>query len=147
MSGTRRRSSGPIPLFESFSIDTHREKFDFDVREDGIFVTRNPGPSKQLDPTPRRLEELCDRIVAANDWHAPQSFLHRLVYAGFVGDVYTSLRDGVLTRYLPGGAEKTEISPHEAPAALADLFGADPALYTQAAEVRSRYLPTASISP
>jgi arylamine N-acetyltransferase len=41
------------PLFESFSLDTHRETFDYRVREDGIFVTRNPGPSKKLDPTPR----------------------------------------------------------------------------------------------
>src|SRR5690349_23335238 len=33
------------PLFESFSLDTHRERFEYSVREDGIFVARNPGPS------------------------------------------------------------------------------------------------------
>jgi hypothetical protein len=127
------------PLFESFSLDTHREKFDYRVRGDGIFVTRNPGPSKTLDPTPRRLPELRDHIRAANDWSAPQSFLHRLAYAGFVGEVYTSLRDGTLTRHLPDGAERMELSPAEVPSTLAELFGADPALYVEAAQVRARY--------
>jgi len=129
------------PLFESFSLDTHREKFDYSVREDGIFVTRNPGPSKKLDPTPRRLGDVRDFITAANDWSAPQSFLHRLSYAGHVDGVYTSLKNGTLNRYLPGGLEKTEIAADDVPRALADIFGADPALYIEAAEVHRRYLP------
>ena len=41
------------PLFESFSLETHREAFEYRVRSEGIFVSRKPGPSKQLDPTPR----------------------------------------------------------------------------------------------
>lgn len=127
------------PLFESFSLDTHREKFEYDVREDGIFVTRNPGPSKKLDPSPRRLEELRGFIVAANDWSSPQSFLHRLAYARDVNGVYTSLRNGVLTRYRPGGAEKVEVAEEDVPAMLADVFGADPSLYLEAAEVHRRY--------
>ena len=130
------------PLFESFSLDTHRETFDYSVREDGIFVTRNPGPAKKLDPAPRRLEDVRDLISAANDWAAPQSFLHRLAYAAHVGGVYTSLRDGALTRYLPGGPERAELAAGDIPAALADIFGADPGLYLEAAEVRRRYRPT-----
>jgi arylamine N-acetyltransferase len=129
------------PLFESFSLDTHREKFDYSVREDGIFVTRNPGPAKRLDPAPRRLADVHDLISAANDWAAPQSFLHRLAYAAHVGGVFTSLRDGTLTRYLPSGPEKTELAAGDVPAALADIFGADPALYLEAAEVQRRYRP------
>jgi len=129
------------PLFESFSLDTHREKFDYSVREDGIFVTRNPGPSKKLDPTPRRLEDVRAFIAAANDWSAPQSFLQRLSYAGHVEGVYTSLKNGTLSRYLPGGLEKSEIAAEDVPAALADIFGADPALYVEAAEVHRRHRP------
>jgi hypothetical protein len=102
-------------------------------------VTRKPGPSKTLDPTPRRLEELSGHITAANDWRAPQSFLHRLAYAGFVDGVYTSLREGTLTRYLPEGQEKTELAPGDVPSALEKIFGADPALYVEASEVRRRY--------
>jgi hypothetical protein len=127
------------PLFESFSLDTHRERFDYRVRAEGIFVTRTPGPSKTLDPTPRRLEELRDHITAANDWRDPQSFLHRLAYAGFVNGVYASLREGTLTRYLPEGPETTELAPGDVPPALADVFGADPALHIEAAEVRRRF--------
>lgn len=127
------------PLFESFSLDTHREKFVYSVREDGIFVTRQPGPSKKLDPTPRRLDELRGHIMAANDWRAPQSFLHRLAYAGFAGGTFTSLRDGTLTRYLPQGPERTDLAPEDVPAALRDIFGADPALHVEAAEVRRRF--------
>ncbi|HET9952820.1 MAG TPA: arylamine N-acetyltransferase [Candidatus Eisenbacteria bacterium] len=127
------------PLFESFSLDTHRERFEYSVREDGIFVARNPGPSKKLDPTPRRIEDLRGFITAANDWSAPQSFLHRLAYARDVGGVYTSFRDGMLTRYLPGGPEKNEVAAADVPGLLAGLFGADPTLYVEAAEVRRRY--------
>jgi hypothetical protein len=128
------------PLFESFALDTHRETFDYSVRKDGILVTRNPGPSKTLDPTPRRIEELRGFITAANDWSAPQSFLHRLAYAGYVDGVYTSLRSGTLTRYLPGGLEQADLAAEDLPAALADIFGADPALYLEAAAIQQRYL-------
>jgi arylamine N-acetyltransferase len=129
------------PLFESFALETHRENFDYSVREDGIFVTRKPGPSKKLDPTPRRIEDLRELVTAANDWSAPQSFLHRLAYAGYVAGTYTSLQNGTLTRYLSGGPEKTELLDEDVPAALADVFGADPLLYIEAAEVRRRYSP------
>jgi arylamine N-acetyltransferase len=132
------------PLFESFSLDTHREKFEYSVRGDGIHVVRNPGPSKKLDPTPRRLEELESFIRTANDWLAPQSFLHRMAYARDVDGVYTSLRDGTLTRYKAGGPEKLEIAAQEAPTILADVFGADPNLYLEALEVRRRVLPASS---
>jgi arylamine N-acetyltransferase len=127
------------PLFESFSLATHRERFEYSVREEGILVTRRPGPSKRLNPTPRRIEDLRDYIAAANDWNDPQSFLHRLAYAGFVGEVYTSLRDGTLTLYLPAGSESRKLEPREVPSALADIFGADPALYVEAAYVQRRY--------
>jgi arylamine N-acetyltransferase len=129
------------PLFESFLLDTHRETFDYSVREDGILVTRNPGPAKRLDPKPRRIEELRELVTAANDWTSPQSFLHRLAYARDVDGVYTSLRNGTLSRYLPGGIEKIELTAHDVPAALADTFGADATLYVEAAEVHRRYSP------
>jgi arylamine N-acetyltransferase len=126
------------PLFESFSVDSPRERFEYSVRDDGIFVTRNPGPAKQLDPTPRRIEELQALIVAANDWMAPQSFLHRVAYAGYVDGVYTSLRNGSLRRYLPGGLEQTEIAADDLPEVFASTFRADPALYVEASEVYRR---------
>ena len=54
--------SAPIfrayPLFESFTIDSASERFEYDVRDGAIVVTRNPGPAKTLDPTPRTLESL-----------------------------------------------------------------------------------------
>jgi len=127
------------PLFASFSLDTHREKFDYRVRDDGIFVTRNPGPTKTLDPTPRRLDELRGYITAANDWTTTQSFLYRLAYAGYVDGAYTSFRDGKLTRYLDGGNESSDISAADAPSVLADVFGVDPELYREAAEVQRRH--------
>jgi arylamine N-acetyltransferase len=129
------------PLFESFTLDTHREKFEYAVRSDGIFVTRNPGPAKKLDPAPRRLDDLRPFIDAANDWSVPQSFLHRLVYARHVDGVYTTLRDGVLTRYRPSGAEKVEIAPDDRAEVVREVFGADPSLYREAAEIHRRHTP------
>lgn len=129
------------PLFESFSLDTHREQFTYDVRADGIFVSRKPGPSKRLDPTPRRLDDLHALITAANDWGVPQSFLHRIAYAREVDGVYTSLRERTLTRYTGAGPEKTELSDDDVPEVLADVFGVDPMLYREALDVRRRYRP------
>jgi hypothetical protein len=117
------------------------EEFDYSVRENGIFVTRNPGPAKKLDPTPRRLEKLHGYINAANDWTDPESFLHRLAYAGYVDGVYASLRDGRLTRYLSEGREVSDIAADEGPTVLADVFGAAPELYREAAAVHRRYRP------
>jgi arylamine N-acetyltransferase len=131
--------SRAYPLFESFSLDTHRERFDYQVRQDGIFVTRQPGPTKTLDPTPRRLQDLKHHIDAANDWTVEHSFLHRLACAGYVGSAFTSLRDGTLSRYLPSGLVQTDVREDDVPAILAELFGVDPALYHEAAAVRRRF--------
>jgi len=129
------------PLFESFSIKGHREAFEYRVEPDGVVVTRNPGPSKTLDPTPRPFADLEPMLVAANDWATPHSFLHRLTYSREVDGVYTSLRDGLLVRHLPGGAVQQRVADSEAPDVLADVFGADPSLYREAAEVHRRYSP------
>lgn len=140
--------SAPIfrayPLFESFELDTPREKFEYAVRPDGIFVTRNPGPAKQLDPAPRALESLGPMIAGANDWSAPRTFLGILAYSGYVDGVYTSLNGGTLRRYLPSGLETSTIEPAEVPRALASVFGADPALYLEAARVHAQYTAVGS---
>ena len=135
------------PLFTSFSLRTHRESFDYQVGEDGILVTRNPGPTKKLDTTPRRLEEMRAFVSAANDWSAPLSFLNRLSYAAYPDGVFTSFKNGILTRYLPTGPEKTELSERDAPGALSSIFGVDPGLYIEAAEVWRRHAPRAQESP
>ena len=127
------------PLFESFTLDTHREKFEYAVGDDGIHVTRNPGPTKTLDPSPRTAASLQGLIAGANDWSVATSFLRRLSYSRFVDGDWTSLRDGILTRWRPGGPERSEVAPADAPAVLADVFGADPALWTEAEAVFARY--------
>ncbi|MBK8232711.1 MAG: hypothetical protein IPK72_19540 [Candidatus Eisenbacteria bacterium] len=129
------------PLFESFTLETHRESFDYRVDGAAIQVTRNPGPTKVLDPTPRRLADLQPLITAANDWTVPSSFLRRLVYARDVDGVYTTLRDGVLTRYVGASPETVELSADQIPAALADVFHADPDLYLEAVAVQRRQEP------
>lgn len=131
------------PLFESFSLDTPRERFEYEVREDCIFVTRQPGPVKQLDPSPRTLESLKPITDAANDWNAGRSFLHNLAYSGFADGVYTTINNGLFRRYLPSGLEETTVEPAVIPGLLRDVFGADPDLYTEAAEVHARFMPGA----
>ena len=135
------------PLFESFALRTPRERFEYRVGAEGIVVTREPGPVKRLDPRPRRLDELRPDIVAANDWGAPQSFLHHLVYARPVAGVFTSYRDGTLTRHLESGPQRVEIDAREAPDVLAQVFGADPDLYREAAEVQRRFARDAGTRP
>jgi arylamine N-acetyltransferase len=129
------------PLFESFTVASHREQFTYEVGAQGILVTRNPGPTKTLDPTPRKLEEFADRIRRANDPDVPTSFLRRLTYSRFVDSVWTSLRDGALHRFRPEGLEKTEVAPAEAPSVLAAVFGADPELWAGAERQLDRLPP------
>lgn len=139
--------SAPIfrayPLFQPFTLETPSERFEYDVREDGIFVTRNPGPTKRLDPSPRPAESLKPLIDAANDWSAERSFLKILAISKHVDGVYTSLRDGELRRYLASGAEAMTLGPEQIPAVVRDVFAMDPALYAEAAAIRARYLAPA----
>jgi len=126
------------PLFRSFRVDSEREAFTYDVRDEGILVTRQPGPTKTLDPAPRTLPELHALIAAANDWRDPQSFLRRLAYAAYVGGEYTSLNGVTLRRHRPDGLETTTIDPDERPDVLRRLFGVDPALVRDALEAQRR---------
>jgi hypothetical protein len=129
------------PLFESFTLQTYREKFDYRVRESGIQVTRQPGPTKTLDPAPRTLTDLKGLIDRANDWSVEESFLRRLSYGSYVDGVYVRVRDGVLSRYEEAGLVTTELGPDDVPNVLADVFHADSALYSEAARITRRYLP------
>jgi arylamine N-acetyltransferase len=139
--------SAPIfqayPLFESFTIESASERFEYDVRDGGIVVTRNPGPAKTLDPTPRTLESLKPLIDAANDWSVERSFLKILAVSKHIDGVYASLRDGLLRRYAPSGLEERMVADDELPNILEGLFGIDYALYEAAAAVRARYVPAA----
>jgi len=126
------------PLFGSFRVDSEREAFTYEVRDEGVLVTRQPGPTKTLDPTPRTLAELHGPITAANDWSDPQSFLRRLAYAAYVEGEYASLNGLTLRRHRRGGLETTTIEPEERPEVLRRLFGADPGLYHEALEAQRR---------
>lgn len=128
------------PLFESFTLVTPRETFQYRVGDAGIVVTRGDPPfTKQLDPTPRRIEDVKDLIRGANDWNVPESFLHRLTYSGYVDGEWTTIRNGMVRRFLPSGLQETPVSPAEIPTAFAKIFHADPALYTEAVAIQQRY--------
>jgi len=136
--------SAPIfrayPLFESFTIESASERFVYDVSDGRIAVTRNPGPAKTLDPAPRSLESLRPLIEAANDWSVERSFLKILAVSKHVDGVYTSLRDGHLRRYMPGGLEESMVADEDVPRVLEGTFGIDPGLYEEAAAVRARHM-------
>jgi hypothetical protein len=132
------------PLFESFVIDSERERFEYDVQDGGIFVTRNPGPEKKLDPTPRSLESLKPLIDSANQWDAPMSFLKILAVSKHVDGIYTSLMKTTLRRYLRSGVDATELAPADVRSVVADIFHLDPALYDEALAIRERYMPPAN---
>jgi hypothetical protein len=56
-----------------------------------------------------------------------------------VDGVFTSFRDGTLTRYASGRPEVVDVESDAAPAVLARVFGVDPDLYREAEAVRRRY--------
>jgi hypothetical protein len=88
--------------------------------------------------TPRRPGDLRELVAAANDWRAPQTFTRRLAYAAYVDGVYTSLNNGTLRRWLPGGLERTEIPGADLPATFTATFHDDRSLYEETAEILRR---------
>jgi hypothetical protein len=53
--------------------------------------------------------------------------------------VFVSLNHGTLRRWLPSGVEAETIAGADIPAVLGDVFGADPDLYREAAQIHARY--------
>ena len=127
------------PLFTSFTLETAAERFEYEVGEEGIQVTRHPGPAKRLDPTPRSLESLQPNIARANDWGVERSFLRILAVSRYVDGVYTSLRDGLYRRFTSSGIEERQVGGDEVRSLVENVFGIDPALFDAALAVRARY--------
>lgn len=74
------------------------------------------------------------RIIREHQLRVPFETLTKLI------EYEPGLRDGTLTRHSAAGAEQTRIAAEDIPGVLADIFGADPALYIDAAAVHRRYM-------
>jgi arylamine N-acetyltransferase len=124
------------PLMESFTVSHPQERFEYRVREGDVLVTREPGPVKTLDPTPRRFEEFTLRIVDANTWRE-RSFLTRLDVHGYVGGASMRLSENRLRRWDGGGMTEEMLDEDGIRRLLREGFGMDPELYFRAREIRA----------
>lgn len=127
------------PLNESFEVADARCRYRYEVADGAITTEQTPGPRKVLDATPRSFEEFGDRIIAANQW-TEDSFLMNLSIFTYIDGVPTSLKNGVLKRYLDDGLQERGVSDEEALEFIEHRFGMDPQIYLDAKEIRAEYV-------
>lgn len=127
------------PLYQSFTAQSPREVFTYDVNGESIRVTREPGPDKVLKVAPRTLQEFEAEITAANRW-APHSFLTRLSVFSYVEGVPTSVSNGTLKRNFSDRREERSLTDDEIMYWVEHRFGIDPRVYQEAEEIHRKWM-------
>jgi arylamine N-acetyltransferase len=127
------------PLYQSFTTYSPREVFAYNVNGPGIRVTRQPGPDKVLNATPRTLVEFEAEIIASNQW-TPHSFLTRLSIFSYVDGVPTSLSNGILKQYYQDRQEERGLSPGEVLDWVEFKFRIDPQVYKEAKALHRKWM-------
>jgi hypothetical protein len=127
------------PLHRSFTAQSPREVFTYNVKGPTIRVTREPGPDKVLKVTPRALQEFKADIVASNQW-TPHSFLTRLSVFSYVDGVPTSLSNGTLKQYYQDRAEERSLADDEVMDWIEYKFEIDPQIYREAQRLHRKWM-------
>lgn len=127
------------PLRQSFTAQSPREVFTYNVEGRNIRVTREPGPEKVLKATPRALREFKADIVASNQW-TPDSFLTRLSIFSYVDGVPTSLSNRTLKQHYQDRKEERILTDDEVLYWVEHKFGTDPQIYREAQRLHRKWM-------
>lgn len=127
------------PLFESFEVSFSGRELRYDVTDDGIITTQGSGPRKVLNPTPRSFDEFGPLIAEANQWSAESFLTSRSIFT-YIDGVPTSLRAGVLKRYLKDGPHERTVSERETLDLIEHRFGMDPQIYLEAQAIYAKWM-------
>jgi hypothetical protein len=128
-----------FPLYQSFTTHSPREVFTYTVKARTIRVTRQPGPDKVLNVTPRTLPELEAQIVASNQW-TPYSFLTRLSVFSYLDGVPTRVSNGTLKQFFEDRQEERILAEDETVYWVEHKFGMDSQIYREAKGLHRKWM-------
>lgn len=122
------------PMFESFKVQNEREVFDYCVSEGIITITRSPGPTKVLNPTPIKLHDMEPFIKRSNDWNTSPVLKDILIFA-YVDGVPTSINNDVLKQYFAEGKLERTLTVSDMELFITERLGIDRVLYHDALKI------------
>lgn len=121
------------PLLEPFTVKNDREVFTYEVYQDKIEVTRNPGPFKTLSTKPVSFESLRSVFLESNNWETGKMLKDLLVF-GYIEGVPTSLTTNTLKQFYSNQVVTKELTDEEVIEWI-KAFKIDINLYLQAKEI------------
>ncbi|GLV64360.1 hypothetical protein Bmyc01_30300 [Bacillus mycoides] len=121
------------PLYESFQVSNVRETFTYEVSNNRIEITRDPGPAKILNTEPIHLTSMKELIKKSNDWHS--SVLKKIQIFGYIDGVPTSINDNVLKRYFQGKKREHSLTSSELAYWITERFCIDKEMYQAATNI------------
>lgn len=125
-------------LFESFLIQDEREVFNFSVKNEGINIVRNPGPTKNLNPSKITLDVLEPHILHSNDWKVSAP-LKEILNFGYIDGVATSLTNNVVKQYFLDQKFEYQLTEEEILFWVTEKFHIDADIYNEAKAIYNEY--------
>jgi len=124
------------PLYESFQVSNVRETFTYEVSNNKIEITRNPGPTKTLHTEPIHLSSMKELISRSNDWRT-SPVLKKIQIFGYIDGIPTSIHDNVLKRYFQGKKSEHILTSSELTYWITERFCIDRKMYQTAINIFS----------
>ena len=121
-------------LYESFQISNVRETFTYEVSNNRVKITRNPGPAKILNTEQIHLSSMKELITKSNDW--PTSpVLKKIQIFGYIDGIPTSINNNVLKRYFQGKKREESLTSSELNYWTTERFCVDKEIYERTIEI------------
>lgn len=121
-------------LYESFQVSNVRETFTYEVLNNSIEITRDPGPSKILLTEPIHLVSMKELISKSNDWRT-SPVLKKIQIFGYIDGIPTSINDNVLKRYFQGKKSEHSLTSSELAYWITERFCIDKEMYQTAIKI------------
>ncbi len=122
------------PLYESFQVSNVRETFTYEISNNSIEITRNPGPTKTLHTEPIHLSSMKELISRSNDWRT-SPVLKKIQIFGYIDGIPTSINDNVLKQYFQGKKKEHNLTSFELTYWITERFRIDQEIFERAIKI------------
>ncbi|WP_078382153.1 arylamine N-acetyltransferase [Sutcliffiella halmapala] len=122
------------PLHESFKAENDVETFTYEVREDDILVSREPGPTKILGKKTVTMNKMNPHILHSHNWQDGFAFKALKIF-GYIDNKPYQLKDNKIIRFTNKNYLEEELSAEGIRYWVEQKFGMDYAIYKQAKEI------------
>lgn len=122
------------PLHHSFKAENELEVFRYEVREENILVSREPGPTKTLGKNPVTFEELIPHILHSHDWQDGFALRHLKIF-GYIDDKPYQVKENKLITFHEKKMIEEELTAEEIRYWIEEKFRMDYSIYERAKEI------------